>query len=161
MHGKWNVCKYKVWIPNSKTFIWAVWLNFLLSFILFSPAWINDPHYVSVGAGLALSVYRLDYGLDGSALVLAQPPLQRLPGYFPDNEAAGAWRWLHLGLRLRLSGAIPLLLPCSFIVCTGQIWLYATVNENQDTVHCDPQQCWFFNCQHHLLVPDLPVHNQY
>jgi len=63
-------------------------LNFLLLLILFSPAWINDPHYVSVGAGLALSVYRRGYGLDGPTLVLTQPPLQRVS--FPDNKAAEA-----------------------------------------------------------------------
>ena len=46
---------------------------------------------------------------------------------FSGVKEADLDRFLHLAPMLRLSGAIPLLPPCTFVTCTGQLYfsLYA------------------------------------
>jgi hypothetical protein len=108
------------------------------------------------------------YGLEGSRFegggskrfsllhTRPDPPVQRVPGPFPEDEAAQVWRWPSTPLRLRMSGAIPLL-P----FCVAGIYLPLHACKHTHITHTHTLQVFFtFQSQSaNYFVLHLSRHN--
>jgi len=74
--------------------------------------------------------YFLYFQKSRPALVSTQSPLQSVSKSFPDPKATEAWKYSHPVLRLRTSGAIPLL-PITTSRCEQEQNLYLPIFFNK------------------------------